>query len=72
MLPGKNGNAVMVRPGHVTKVIFDRGLGGYHQPAFSNMLSCFPLGAADIMKSPWIRKRNQASVKCKENHKALL
>lgn len=30
------------------------------------------LGAIDIMKSPWIRNKNHTSVKCKENHEALL
>ena len=39
MLLGKSGSVTVVRQGHVTKVIFDRGLGGYHQSAFSTILS---------------------------------
>lgn len=34
------------------QVIFDQGLGGYHQQAFSTMLSFFLAGAVDTMKSP--------------------
>lgn len=65
----KSDRAMVARLDCVTKVIFDQGLGGYHQSAFSTTLSCFPPWATGIMKSPWIRKRNETSLKCKENQK---
>lgn len=69
MLLWKSTSAMVARLDHVTKVIFDQGLGGSHLSAFSTTLSCFPRWATDIMKSPGIRKRNETSLKCEENQK---